>query len=478
MPDPAGDAPLILWFRRDLRLDDHPMLHEAAATGRPLVAVFLLDPETEAIGAAAKGRLGLSVAAFASALKGAGLTLVLRRGAALPALAALLAETGAAGVWWSRLYDPAARNRDSAVKAALKAAGHEARSFGGHLLTEPWQVITGQGGPFRVFTPYWNALRRMGLPAPLPPPGTLRAHVPVPRGDQLADWQLDRAMNRGASVVWPRQTVGEAAARDRLDTFLAGPLDDYARLRDRLDQAACSGLSENLTWGEIGIRRVWYAALRARNEGRDGGRAGAEKFLSELAWREFSWHLLYHFPQMERENWRAEWDAFPWRGDNDEAEAWRRGRSGVPLVDAAMREMFVTGRMHNRARMIVASYLTKHLLTHWRVGADWFAQCLTDWDPAANAMGWQWVAGSGPDAAPYFRIFNPDLQAAKFDPEGRYRRRWLAEGARDPGADALAYYDAIPRAWGLYPGDTPARPRLSLAEGRQRALAALQQGKA
>jgi deoxyribodipyrimidine photo-lyase len=474
MPDPAGDAPLILWFRRDLRLDDHPMLRAAAATGRPLLAVFVLDPETEALGAAAKGRLGLSVAAFAKALKGTGLTLVLRRGAALPTLAALLAETDAAGVWWSRLYDPAARSRDSAVKAALKAAGHEARSFAGHLLAEPWEVMTGQGGPYRVYTPYWNALRRMDLPAHLAAPRALRAHAQVPRGDRLADWQLDRAMNRGASVVWPRQTVGEAAARDRLEAFLAGPVDDYARMRDRLDHTVCSGLSENFTFGEIGMRRVWHAALQAR----DQGRAGAEKFLSELAWREFSWHLLYHYPQMERANWRAEWDAFPWRGDNDEAEAWRRGRSGVPLVDAAMREMFVTGRMHNRARMIVASYLTKHLLTHWRVGADWFAQCLTDWDPAANAMGWQWVAGSGPDAAPYFRIFNPDLQAAKFDPEGRYRRRWLAEGARDPVADALAYYDGIPRAWGLSPGDAPARPRLSLAEGRQRALAALQQGKA
>lgn len=474
MPDQAKDAPLILWFRRDLRLDDQPMLHAAAATGRPLVAVFLLDPETEAIGAAAKGRLGLAVAAFARALQGAGLGLVLRRGPALPALAALVAETGAAGVWWSRLYDGPSRDRDSAVKAALRESGVEARSFAGHLLAEPWEIQTGQGGPYKVFTPYWNALRRRDPPAALPPVKALRALAPAPKGDRLEDWQLDRAMNRGGAVVWPRQTVGGDAARDRMDAFLDGPVEDYAQMRDRLDREVCSGLSENLTYGEIGIRRVWHAALRARDE----GRAGAEKFLSELAWREFSWHLLYHFPQMDRANWRAEWDGFPWRSDNADAEAWRRGRTGQSLVDAAMREMFVTGRMHNRARMIVASYLTKHLLTHWKVGLDWFAQCLTDWDPAANAMGWQWVAGSGPDAAPYFRIFNPETQAEKFDPAGLYRRRWLAEGQRDPGADALAYFDAVPRAWGLSPKDAPARPLIALAEGRARALAALQQGKA
>ncbi|WP_225029571.1 cryptochrome/photolyase family protein [Xinfangfangia pollutisoli] len=462
----GGAAPLILWFRRDLRLDDLPMVAAAADTGRAVLPVFLLDPETEALGAAAKGRLGLALAAFAEGLAALGLPLILRRGAALPALQALVAETGARAVWWTRSYDPAARARDGAVKAALKEDGIEARSFPGALLAEPWELETGQGGPYRVYTPFWTALRRRGV-APPAEAGALYAADPVP-SEALADWHLDAAMNRGAAVVWPYQHPGEPAAQARLAAFLAGPVETYAQDRDRLDRDACSGLSENLAWGEIGPRRIWHAALAAR----DRGAQGAEKFLSELAWRDFAWHLLYHFPQMATENWRADWDAFPWRGDSAEAEAWRRGQTGEPLVDAAMRELWVTGRMHNRARMVVASYLTKHLLTHWRIGQEFFAQTLTDWDPASNAMGWQWVAGSGPDAAPYFRIFNPESQAQKFDPDGAYRRRWLAGGQARPGPESLAYYRAVPRAWGLSPGDAPPKPLIGLAEGRARALAA------
>jgi deoxyribodipyrimidine photo-lyase len=223
-----------------------------------------------------------------------------------------------------------------------------------------------------------------------------------------------------------------------------------------------------LTYGEIGIREVWHAALRARDE----GARGAESFLRELAWREFSYHLMHHSPEITRGNWKPDWDAFPWREDNPEAERWRRGDTGEPFVDAAMRQMYVTGTMHNRARMVVASYLTKHLLTHWKVGLDWFAQCLTDWDPAANAMGWQWVAGSGPDAAPYFRVFNPAGQAAKFDADGRYRRTFLAELSPDPGPEALGYFDAVPRSWGLSAADAYPQPVIRLEDGRARALAA------
>ena len=237
---------------------------------------------------------------------------------------------------------------------------------------------------------------------------------------------------------------------------------------------ATSGLSENLAWGEIGPRRIWHAGYRAMQE----GRLGAEHFLKELVWREFAYHLMYHAPHMLRESWREGWQNFPWRADNPDAERWRRGTTGEPFVDAAMREMYVTGRMHNRARMIVGSYLTKHLLTDWRVGRDWFAECLTDWDPAANAMGWQWVAGSGPDAAPYFRVFNPATQAEKFDADNAYRKRFIAGylGARGP--EALAYFDAVPRAWGMAAGDPyPRQPVVDLAAGRARALAALSASK-
>ena len=460
------DAPLILWFRRDLRLADQPMLSAAVATGRPLVALFILDPETEALGAAAKWRLGLSLEAFGQALAGIGLHLTFRRGPALDTLRRLMVETGASGVWWSRLYDPASVARDSAVKSALKSEGSEARSFAGHLLHEPWDVETGQGGFYRVFTPFWKAMRDKPVPSPLPAPKSARGLGGRPTSDRLADWRLGLAMGRGAAIVARYQAVGKAAARLRLHRFLAGPVSTYAERRDYPGEDATSRLSENLTYGEIGIREVWHAGLRVRDEGSHG----AEAFLRELAWREFSYHLMHHTPGITSCNWKSDWDSFPWRSDNPDAERWRRGLTGEPFVDAAMREMYVTGTMHNRARMIVASYLTKHLMTDWRVGQAWFAECLTDWDPAANAMGWQWVAGSGPDAAPYFRVFNPAGQADRFDPEGGYRDRFLA--GRAPGGEALDFFKAVPRSWGISPGQVYPGPVIGLAEGRARALAA------
>lgn len=462
------DAPLILWFRRDLRLSDQPMLAAAVATGRPLLPVFLLDPETEALGAAPKWRLGLGLAAFAKALDGIGLRLTLRRGPALASLRTLVAETGAGGVWWSRGYDPAAVARDTVIKAELKAAGLEARSFAGHVLTEPWEVQTGAGGFYRVYTPYWRAVRTREMAALLPAVTAARGMAVWPDTARLEDWQLGAAMRRGAAVVAPHQHVGEAAAADKLAAFLAGPVEHYVAARDLPGVQGTSGLSENLTYGEIGVRTVWHAGMRALQE----GRAGAETFLREVVWREFSYHLIHHTPHITSANWKPDWDDFPWRGDNPEAERWRRGMTGEPFVDAAMREMYVTGTMHNRGRMIVASYLTKHLMTDWRVGLRWFEDCLTDWDPAANAMGWQWAAGSGPDAAPYFRVFNPATQATKFDADAGYRRRFIAELSRDPGVEALSYFDAVPRRWGLEPTQPYPAPVVSLEAGRARALAA------
>ena len=462
------EAPLILWFRRDLRLDDSPMLAAAVASGRPLLALFILDPETEAIGAAARWRLGLALESFARRLEGAGSRLILRRGDALAVLAALISETGAVGVHWSRLYDPAAQARDRVVKAELRARGVVAVSHGGHLLHEPWQVATGQGGAYRVYTPFWQAVKGRDPGVALPAPKGLRPPARWPDSAAASDWRLERGMARGAAVVAPFQAVGEAAALARLDRFLAGPIADYAGARDRPDLPGTSRLSENLTYGEIGVRRVWHAGMRAWHE----GCAGAEVFLKELVWREFAYHLLHHTPHIADRNWRAEWEGFPWRADNEDAERWRRGVTGEPFVDAAMRELQVTGTMHNRARMIAASYLTKHLLTDWRVGLAWFADCLTDWDPAANAMGWQWVAGCGPDAAPWFRIFNPATQATKFDPDGAYRRRFVAELSPAPGPEALAFFDAVPRRWQLTPTRPYPVPMIDLAAGRARALVA------
>ncbi|HMO72048.1 MAG TPA: deoxyribodipyrimidine photo-lyase [Paracoccaceae bacterium] len=462
------DAPLVLWFRRDLRLADHPMLTAAAATGRPLVPVAILDPETEAMGTAPLWRWGLGLGALDAALRARGLRLTLRRGPAPEVLRQLVAETGAAGVHWSRLCDPASRERDGAVKAGLRAEGLAAESHPGHLLHEPWTVETGQGGFYRVFTPYCRAVRDRSVPAPLPVPPMLRPPAEWPASDRQGDWLLDRAMRRGASVVRPHLAVGEDAALVRLRAFLSGPVADYATGRNLCATAGTSRLSENLAWGEISPRTVWHAAMEEHR----AGAPGAETYLKEIVWREFAWHLLYHTPHIAIANWRPEWDAFPWRADTPDAETWRRGMTGEPFVDAGMRELYVTGTMHNRARMIVASYLTKHLLTHWQVGLRWFQDCLVDWDPASNAMGWQWAAGSGPDATPYFRIFNPSTQAERFDPAGDYRRRWVAELSADPPDTARAFFDAVPRSWALDPAAPYPARMIDLAAGRERALAA------
>lgn len=469
-----SNAPLLLWFRRDLRLADNPMLTEGLAMGRPVIPVFVLDPETEAIGAAARWRLGLSLEDFADRLAALGSRLILRRGAAGAELDRLITETGAAGVMWSRSYDPATRARDEGVKSGLRARGQIAQSVPGFLLHEPWAVQTAGGGFYRVYTPFWNAVRGRDVSAPLPAPPALPAPAHWPANQPLQDWKMGAAMNRGAAIVLPYQRVGEVAAQARLQGFLDTKVAAYKDRRDFLAEDATSGLSENLTYGEISPRTMWQGGRRAMLE----GAAGAEHFLKELVWREFAWHLLHHTPHITQTSWRPEWDQFAWRGDSADAEAWRRGMTGEPVVDAAMRQMFVTGTMHNRARMITASYLTKHLLTHWKIGMDWFAECLTDWDPASNAMGWQWVAGSGPDAAPYFRIFNPATQAKTYDHDSLYRHRYLAELCAQPGQIALDFFEAAPRKWALDPGQPYPDPLIALDAGRARALAAFSQRKA
>lgn len=460
----------LLWLRRDLRLGDHPALLAAIRRGGPVIPVFVHDAAVDALGAAAKWRLGLALEVLGADLAHLGSRLILRRGDAGAVLADLVAETGAGAVFWSRLYDPAAIARDRALKAALRAKGIVAESHNAHLLFEPWTVETGTGGFYKVYSPMWRAVKDRDVPLPEAAPSRLPAPEVWPASDRLADWRMGQGMVRGAAVCRPFQRVGEAAARDRLHAFSTGAIGDYRAARDFPGADATSGLSENLALGEISPRACWQAGQRALAE----GRAGAEHWLKELVWREFAYHLMYHSPQILTGNWRAEWDDFPWSQDADRPEviAWKQGRTGVPFVDAAMREMYVTGKMHNRARMIVASYLSKHLMTHWHIGRDWFADCLTDWDPASNAMGWQWAAGSGPDAAPYFRVFNPETQLAKFDPEGVYLRRWIAEGQDRPSATALAYFDAVPASWKLRPKARYPAPVVDLGEGRARALAA------
>jgi deoxyribodipyrimidine photo-lyase len=463
-------TPIILWFRRDLRLADHPALTAACASGRPVIPVFIHDDTIETLGAAAKFRLGRGVEVFASALAGQGSRLILRRGKALDVVKSLVAETGAGAVFWSRAYEPAGQARDAAVKAALRAGGVEARSFAGHLLHEPWTVQTGTGGFYKVFTPFWNAVRGRDVPGLLPAPPRIMAPAVWPVSDAVSDWTMAAAMRRGAAVLAPHLVVGEAAARDRLERFIAVRVADYRAARDLPGVDGTSGLSENLTYGEISPLTCWHTGMRAMQD----GKAGAETFLKELVWREFAYHLTHHSPHILTQNWKPDWDTFPWNTNalSPDVKAWQQGRTGVPFVDAALRQMYVTGVMHNRGRMIVASYLTKHLMTHWKIGLEWFADCLIDWDPASNAMGWQWAAGSGPDAAPYFRIFNPVSQLEKFDPRGIYAKTWIAEGQRNPPATALSYFDAIPHNWKLSHADPYAAPIVDLAQGRTRALQA------
>ncbi len=465
---------IILWFRRDLRLSDHPALHSAVQSGRPIVPVFILDDLVDTLGAAPKWRLDRGLEAFSETLSAIGSRLILRRGPALDVLKKLVAETGATSIYWSRAYDPVVIQRDTQIKSELSTQGVEAKSFAGHLLFEPWTVATKAGQPFRVFTPMWRAVQGREVAIPDPSPDRLSSPPKWPASDALQDWELSEAMRRGANVLRPHVQPGEASAFDQLNRFL-DRISQYSDNRDNLSEDGTSDLSEYLSLGEISPRTVWH---RVRNAAQMGV-SGTEPFLRQLVWREFAYHLMYHWPHLLTDNWKPEWDSFPWRADPDSphANAWRRARTGVPVVDAGLRQMYVTGRMHNRARMIVASYLTKHLQVHWRIGMDWFADCLIDWDPAANAMGWQWVAGSGPDAAPFFRIFNPETQREKFDPQSEYLRRWIAEGQAVPTQTALSYFDAIPVSWGLSPDDPYPDSIVGLAEGRARALRLYEQSK-
>jgi deoxyribodipyrimidine photo-lyase len=466
--DPS--SPILVWIRRDLRLSDNPALQAAHATGRPVIPVFILDPVMADMGAAAEWRMGQGLSVFARTLAQAGSQLILRTGAADTALDDLIATTGAGAVFWNRAYDPAAMARDTAIKETLKSRDLDARSFAGNVLFEPWTVQTKTGGFYKVYSPFWRAIKDRDVAHVPTVTGPIAGPTTWPETSQLGDLNLGAGMNRGAAVLAEHTAAGEQAALDALSHFLDENVDRYSEYRDFPALRVTSGLSEYLATGEIGARTCWHAGMRARHD----GRKGAEKFVKEVVWRDFAYHLLFHTPHILTTNWRDGWDSFGWNRDATRADviAWKQGRTGVAFVDAAMREMYVTGKMHNRARMIVGSYLTKHLLTDWKIGRDWFAECLTDWDIASNAMGWQWIAGCGPDAAPYFRVFNPETQLEKFDKPGAYSARWIAEGTSDPSATALRYFDAIPRRWDIAPTDPYPRPAISLSDGRIRALEA------
>lgn len=476
-------APTLLWFRQDLRLEDNPALSAAAARGGVVVAVYIWDPEGEgswAPGAASRWWLHHSLTALDAALRRAGSRLLVRSGASERVLGELLAATGADAVYWNRRYEPAAIARDAAIKSGLKARGVDARSFNASLLFEPTGVKNRQGGPFQVFTPYWRHC--LSLEVERPAAAARPDWMPVSRlpvADALESLGLLPTLDWAAAFgrTW---VPGEDGARKALEAFVAARVDTYATDRDFPSLGASSRLSAALHFGEIGPRQIWER-LRARNEetGVFPASVGESRFLAEVGWREFAYHLLFHFPRTPEAPLRGEYAAFPWADDPEGKllRAWRRGRTGYPIVDAGMRELWTTGWMHNRVRMIVASFLVKHLRLPWQEGARWFWDTLVDADLASNTLGWQWSAGCGADAAPYFRIFNPVLQGEKFDAEGRYVKTWIPELARLPASCIHRPWEADPgtlASAGVELGRTYPRPIVDHVRARQAALAALQ----
>jgi deoxyribodipyrimidine photo-lyase len=396
--------------------------------------------------------------------------MLLLRGDPTRLLPELARRAGARGVYWNRCYEPHARRRDQELKTALSAQGLEVASFNASLLFEPWEIRTGSGGAFRVYTPFWRACLKAPAVAPRAAPRYKLSSIEA--GDALASWKLRPASPNWAAAFDGKWQPGETGAKDRLGAFLKKGLSGYAEFRDHPDLPHVSRLSPHLHFGEISPRQI-RAALERHVAAHPRLRADADKFLAELGWREFSYHLLYHFPHLPEGNWRPAFDAYPWLSNPEHVAAWQAGRTGYPLVDAGMRELWSTGYIHNRVRMVAASFLVKHLRIDWRQGESWFWDTLVDADLANNAASWQWVAGSGADAAPYFRIFNPMQQGRRFDPEGAYVRRWCPEIARLPSEFIHAPFEAPPdvlvRA-GVRLGDTYPHPLVEHAQARRAAL--------
>ncbi len=466
----------IVWFRRDLRLADNPALRAAIAQCDLVVAVWIDDPRDEPWqdGAASQWWLHHSLTSLATALtdKGAGLTI--RRGDSLAELRDIIKATGAEAVHWNRLYEPAAVSRDKTIKSALQDDGLVVQSHNGALLIEPWRVLTKTETPYRVFTPYWRtAQATMQVDDPLPEPRSITTVETPPASvaiDELGflpelDW------DESIASAW---TPGESAAMQRAKQFTVKPVRDYDEQRNIPGTDGTSRLSPHLHFGEISARQVWQLT----RENHDADDEGSRIFLSELGWREFSHYVLYHYPHTSDAPMNPRFANFPWRDEADEdIRAWQRGQTGIPIVDAGMRQLWQTGWMHNRVRMIVASFLVKNIRAHWLHGARWFWDTLVDADLPANSMGWQWSAGCGADAAPYFRIFNPVTQGERFDKKGEYVRHWVPELGKLP--DKFLHQPwKLPKdkadEIGFRIGEDYPSPVVDLGESRKAALSAFQ----
>ena len=460
---------------------DNPALQAACRHGGPVVPVFVWAPDEEGAwrpGGASRWWLQQSLGQLAGQFRAAGAELVIRRGASLAELLRVAKATGASAVFWNRCYEPAVMARDREVEAALRAAGLQTESCNGALLHEPGSVRNQAVRPFQVFTPFWKTCLASGEPsAPLPAPRRLSAPPRRPASLPLAALDLEPKFARtaGLRAAWQ---PGSAGALAELRRFLRDGLLAYAEGRNRPDLVGTSRLSPHLHFGEISPRQVWQAVRRVAESHSIPAAVWRHcQFLTELGWREFSHHLLFHFPHTPEQPLRPEFARFPWRKQPVWLRAWQRGRTGYPLVDAGMRELWSTGWMHNRVRMVVASFMVKNLLLPWQEGARWFWDTLVDADLANNTLGWQWSAGCGADAAPFFRIFNPVSQGEKFDPEGRYVRRWIPELGRLPAAWIHRPWEAPPAvlaAAGVELGGNYPRPLVGLLLSRELALEAYQ----
>ena len=427
----------IVWFRRDLRLQDNPALAAAVERGGFVVPVYIHDDAGEGSwkpGAASRWWLHHSLARLDETLSERGSQLLLAVGASGEVLRGLVRKTGATAVYWNRCYEPGVIARDKNIKADLTASGVEAKSFNASLLFEPHTVRNKTGGPFQVFTPFWKHCLSLPVERPTKMVGATRFASPAkwPSGAILDELKLLPAIrwDAGLAGTW---SPGEAGARKNLRRFVGSGLTAYDERRNFPATDGTSSLSPHLHFGEVGPRQIWSAVRSLSEEsGVFPANRGAMVFLKELGWREFAHHLLYHFPQTPEQPLRTEFAGFPWKKNAPQFRAWQRGLTGYPIVDAGMRQLWQTGWMHNRVRMIVASFLVKHLRLSWQEGAAWFWDTLVDADLANNTLGWQWSAGCGADAAPYFRIFNPMLQGGKFDPTGAYVRRFVPELAALP----------------------------------------------
>lgn len=471
-------ATSLVWFRDDLRIADHPALAAAFESGGPVIAAYIFDDAAtrRPLGSAARWWLHGSLTALRDRLAALGVPLVLRRGDTIKILTELMRQTGATTLFHGKAVDSVAVRLETDVRAALREDTVTTRSFVTNLLYAADEMRSAGGDPYRVFSPFWRAALAKGpRRQPLAAPQGKRDGAAELQSDDLADWHLRPTRPDWAAQFAHHATPGEIGGEARLGAFIADELRGYADQRDRPDLPSTSRLSAHLRFGDISPHRVWHAVRVAEERGLASSR-DVQKFQAELGWREFAHHLLWQCPELDQRNFQPRFDAFPWREDAAAFKAWTRGLTGYPIIDAGMRQLWATGFMRNRVRMIVASFLVKHLLIDWREGERWFWDTLVDACPANNTASWQWVAGTGADAAPYFRIFNPLLQGMKFDPRGDYVRRFVPELARLPA-------DIIHRPWeagglmledaGIRLGKTYPQPIVSLEDGRARALAAL-----